>query len=87
MIYVPIDRGETVYSEEIIGVFDLDITSQSHITREYLKNAEKRGSIETTAEDIPKTFIVCEKGDMERVYLAGPNTSTILKRTENKAQG
>lgn len=83
-MYLLIDKGEVKDTEEIIGIFDLDITSQSYITREYLNVAEKNGKIVSTAEDIPKTFIVCSESENERVYLVQPATSTLIKRTEGR---
>lgn len=83
-MYLLIDKGEVMDADEITGIFDLDITSQSYITREYLNSSEKRGRVVTTAEDIPKTFMVCGEEEDERVYLVQPATSTLIKRMEGK---
>ena len=42
-MYLHLGKGRVVNTAEIIGIFDLDITSQSHITRKYLSMAEKAG--------------------------------------------
>ena len=42
MSYLHIGKNVMVSRRRIIGVFDLDITSQSHRTREFLERAEKR---------------------------------------------
>ena len=49
-------------TDSIVGIFDLDITSQSHLTRKYLSAAEKAGQVVNAAEDIPKSFVVCAMG-------------------------
>ena len=36
MKYLHLGKGAVVRDDEIVGVFDLDITSQSHLTRKYL---------------------------------------------------
>ena len=62
--------------EDIIGIFDLDITSQSLRTREFLSKAEKGGSVINTAQDIPKSYVVTT----ENVYLTQQNTAVLIKR-------
>ena len=62
-MYLHLGKGTVVNTDEIIGIFDLDITSQSHLTRKYLNMAEKAGQVINAAEDIPKSFVVCcERG-------------------------
>ena len=52
-MYLHLGAGAVVRSESIVGVFDLDNTSQSHLTRKYLTAAEKSGQVINVAEDIP----------------------------------
>ena len=66
----------------IIGIFDLDITSQSHITRKYLAAAEKAGQVVNAAVDIPKSYVVTEEQGKRNLYLSQMATSTLLKRSE-----
>ena len=35
-MYLHLGKGRIVNTEEIIGIFDLDITSQSHVTSQVL---------------------------------------------------
>lgn len=82
-MYLHIGKGSVLPDESIIGIFDLDVTSQSHLTRAYLAAAEKAGQVINAAgEDIPKTFIAAELDGERRVYLAQPATATLLKRSE-----
>lgn len=84
-MYLHLGGGAVVASESIVGVFDLDNTSQSHITRKYLSAAEKSGQVINVAEDIPKSFVVCRDGTGMRVYLSQMSPQTLLKRAnENK---
>lgn len=81
-MYLHIGKGNVVNTGEIIGIFDLEITSQSHLTRKYLNMADKSGKVINAAEDIPKSFIVCNDGK-ERVYLSQMATATLLRRAES----
>jgi hypothetical protein len=68
--------------DEIIGIFDLDTTTVSKRTRDYLAKAEKAGIVENVCYDIPKSFIVCrDKNGNEKVYISQISSSTLLKRT------
>ena len=52
--------GETIVSEQdMIGIFDLDNTSISRFTREFLRVRQQNRAVITVAEDIPKSFVVC----------------------------
>ena len=81
-MYIHIGQGSVILTEDITGIFDLDITSQSHITRAFLRNCEKRGIVINAAEDIPKSFILCSSGKQDTVYLTQPAAVTLLKRTQ-----
>lgn len=81
--YIHLGKGSVINTGGIVGVFDLDITSQSHITRAYLAAAEKDGQIVNAAEDIPKSFVVTEENGQRRVYLSQLASATLLKRAES----
>lgn len=81
-MYLHLGGGTLVPEKSIIGIFDLDNTSQSHLTRKYLTAAEKAGSVINAAEDIPKSFVVCHDGEKRLVYLSQMSTQTLLKRTD-----
>lgn len=81
-MYLHLGSGAVVRTESIIGVFDLDNTSQSHITRRYLSAADKSGSVINVAEDIPKSFVVCTDEKGTKIYLSQMASQTLLKRAE-----
>ena len=68
--------------DEIIGIFDLDTSTVSKRTRDYLAKAEKAGIVENVCYDIPKSFIVCrDKNGNEKVYISQISSTTLQKRT------
>ena len=81
-MYLHLGKGTVVRTNSIVGIFDLDITSQSHLTRKYLAAAEKAGQVINAAEDIPKSFVVCRDGEKNSVYLSQMATATLLRRCE-----
>lgn len=83
-MYLHLGQSTVIRDKDIIGVFDLDITSQSYRTREYLNRAEKAGQVESVSEELPKSFVVCQRrgSRRQRVYLAQPNSATLQRRLE-----
>ncbi len=82
-MYLHLGQSTVINSSEIIGIFDLDGTTVSKKTRDYLSEAEKKGQVVAVSYELPKSFIVCrnKKGE-DRVYLSQISCSTLLKRSE-----
>ena len=81
--------GPNVMLEDkrIIGIFDLDNTSTSKITREFLNTAEQDSVVQTACEDIPKSFVVCDHPyHRQIIYLSQLNSQTLLKRAQGKGE-
>ncbi|MBO6052811.1 MAG: DUF370 domain-containing protein [Clostridia bacterium] len=79
-MYLTLGKDSLVLKQDIIGIFDLDSSWQSRITRDFLSAAEKEGRVLNTAEDIPNTFLLCERDGEARVLLAQTNSKTLYKR-------
>ena len=82
-MYLHLGKGTVVNTAGIVGIFDLDITSQSHLTRQFLRRAEQAGQVVNAAEDLPKSFVVCRDGAETKVYLSQMAAATLLKRAES----
>ena len=83
-MYLHLGKGTVILKKDIIAIFDLDQTSQSHITRKYLAAAEKAGQVINAAEDIPKSFVVCQNKEGRSLYLSQRAPATLLKRAESE---
>ena len=83
MAYLHIGQNAMVSQRRIIGIFDLDITSQSRRTQEFLNRAEKDGVVVPVTEDIPKSFLVCDHPyHRQFVYISQLSPQTLKKRGE-----
>lgn len=78
-MYLNIGGDMAVRDTAIIGIFDLDKTSISGRTREFLAAAEKEGQV-VPCDDLPKAFVLTAEYGMNRLYLTSLNTSTLEKR-------
>ncbi len=82
-MYIHIGQNVVIPSDSVVGIFDIDNTTQSHITRAFLNGAENKGQIVNVSDDIPKSFILCIENGNRTVYLSQLASSTLLKRSEN----
>ena len=81
-MYLHLGQDVVVPHHSVIGIFDLDNATSSHITRSFLSRAEKEGSVINVSEDLPKSFIVCTENNQKKVYLSQLASATLLKRCE-----
>ena len=80
-MYINIGTELLIKDNDILGIFDLDNTTVSKSTREYINNSEKNGEcITISIEELPKSFIVTTKNEKKEIYISPLNTSTIFKR-------
>ena len=78
-MYLPIGNDMSVRESSIIGIFDMDNTSTSKRTRQFLSMAQQEGAI-VSCDDLPKSYIVTTQYGMMRVYESTLSTSTLEKR-------
>ena len=78
-MYLSIGNDMAVRDRSVIGIFDLDNTTTSARTREFLAAAEKEGQV-VPCDELPKAFIVTAEYGMDRVYLTSLSASTLERR-------
>lgn len=66
--------------KNVIAILDLESTTLSKDTREFLSIAEEEGFIESISEDIPKSFIITEIDKKSKIYLSPISSITLQKR-------
>lgn len=81
-MYLHLGLDKVITFDDIIGIFDLDTSTVSKNTRDYLARAEEAGEVENVCNDLPKSFIVCLDGEGKRkIYISQISSATLLKRT------
>ena len=78
-MYLSIGNDMAVREKSIIGIFDMDNTSKSKRTREFLSKSEKEGNV-VPCDDLPKAFVLTAEYGMERIYLTALSAATLEKR-------
>ena len=78
-MYLSIGNDMAVRDRSIIGIVDMDNTSTSKRTREFLSKAEKNGEV-VPCDDLPKSFVLTAEYGLDRVYLTSLTAATLEKR-------
>ena len=78
-MYLNIGSDMAVREKSIIGIFDLDNTSVSKRTRNFLTRAEQEGRV-IPCDDLPKSYVLATEYGIDKVYLTGLSSATLEKR-------
>ncbi len=80
-MYLHIGQETVVPFREIVGIFDMENTTISKATRDFLADAEKGHRVVTVCDDLPRSFVVCHDGaGNETVYISQISCATLRKR-------
>lgn len=80
-MYLHLGQNTVVWSEDILGVFDLDNSTVSPRTRDTLARAQKQGNvINVSADQLPKSFVLCVRDGQVKVVLSPMTPATLLRR-------
>lgn len=79
-MFLHIGSDVVIPLKNVIAIFDIETTTLSKDTRDFLKTAEEEGFIETISEDIPRSFVITEEDKKSKIYLSPISSVTLNKR-------
>lgn len=79
-MYIHLGGEYVVAQKDIIGIFDLENTTISKHTRNFLNMSEKRKEVVNVSFELPKSFILSSKNNKNKVYISQISPSTLNKR-------
>lgn len=81
-MYIHLGLDVLVKDSDIIGFFDLENSTISKHTREFLKRAQEREEVIDVCTDIPKSFVIVNNKNEKKqtVYITQISALTIRKR-------
>lgn len=81
-MYLHAGNRKNIRESSIIGIFDIENSTVSEITKKYLSDAEKRGEVEYADIDVlPKSFVVYfDKNQEYKVCFSQLSTSALEHR-------
>ncbi|MCL2391666.1 MAG: DUF370 domain-containing protein [Oscillospiraceae bacterium] len=80
-MYLHLGQNIVVPESTVIGIFDLDNSTSSHITRKFLSDSEKSGRVINVTEELPRSFVVCREDYKDNIYLSQLSSQTLMKRS------
>ena len=83
-MYLHLGQNTVVDTEQLLGVFDLDNSTVSKHTRDFLARAQKEGRVVNVTMELPKSFVVCRDKEGETVYLSQLSSATLLRRSQER---
>lgn len=82
-MYLHLGQNTVVRTEDIIGVFDMDNSTVSKHTRDFLGKAQRENQVVNVSMELPKSFILCERNGKQTVYISQIAPSTLLRRAKS----
>ncbi len=74
-----------INTKSIVAVMDLETSSVSKITREFLKKVTQNNNVvNINSQEIPKSYVICEEKGKITVYVSRISSRTLNKRAESK---
>lgn len=85
-MYLHLGQSVVVPHSRILGIFDLDNSSWSHRTRDFLERAEREGRVVSICEELPRSFVLCGGQDeVCTVYISQLSAATLLRRAQSNS--
>lgn len=81
-MYLHLGKGTVVNTADIIAIMDLESSSRSANTREFLKVVEEEGFVRNVSEELPRTYIICEIDGQSVVYVTNISSKALTGRAE-----
>lgn len=82
-MYLHLGENTVVRTDSIIGIFDMDTSTISKWTKDYLSNATKNKRVINVSMELPKSFVVCNENKEIKVYVSQISSQTLMKRKSN----
>lgn len=79
-MYLHLGTDVIIRTRDILGIFDLDTSTISKRTRDYLRKAEIEGRVINVTSELPKSFIVTV-GTRPTIYISQISATTLKKRS------
>jgi len=79
-MYLHLGSDTVVNTKDIISILDLESTSISKYSKEFLKIVEEEGFVRNVSEEIPKSVVICEESGQSVVYITNISTKALAGR-------
>ena len=82
-MYLHLGKDISVPLDSIIGVFDMDTSTGSKHTRDFLNAAERENRLIVVTDELPKSAVVFLEPEGVMLYICQLSAKTLEKRVNN----
>ena len=82
-MYLHLGSDTVVNTRDIIAILDMDSTTVSKHSKDFLKVVEEEGFVRNVSDEIPKTFVICEIEGQSVVYITNISSKALAGRIVN----
>ena len=84
--FLHVGNNKSIRSRDIVGIFDMDNTTISRVTRDFLSKAQKKGEVINATDEIPKAYILtCKKKERKpKIIISQLAVQTLNERLKRK---
>ena len=85
-VFLHVGHNKSLRSDEIVGIFDMDTSTVSKVSRDFLAKAQKNGTVINVTDEIPKSFILTDKNKERKpsVIISQLSAQTLHERLKRK---
>ncbi len=83
-VFLHVGNNKNIRIRDVVGIFDMDNATVSSVTRKYLSHKQKTLTVESAAEDIPKSFILYRDGDDYKICFSQLSSAALKGRMEGE---
>ena len=81
-MYLHLGNDLIIKKSDIVGIFELDGKVTTKETKKYLMESEKENRLESAGFDLPKSFVITDGEDGEKVYFSHISVASLIKRCD-----
>ena len=79
-MFLHVGNNKNIREKDIVGIFDMDNATVSTITRKFLSEAQKKGSVESANDEIPKSFVIYKSGNKVNICFSQLSSAALYGR-------
>ena len=79
-MFLHVGNNKNIRISSIVGIFDMDNTTVSAITRKYLSAKQRQGVVESAIEEIPKSFVLYREGNEYKICFSQLSSASLKGR-------
>ena len=79
-MFLHVGNNKNIRVKDVIGIFDMDNTTVSAVTRKFLNEKQKSHLVESVSYDIPKSFILYSENGEYKICFSPLSPSSLRGR-------